>query len=134
AELRAPVQLGRWPDIPDHPDIRALYLRLLKAIDKPLFHDGEWRLLGVSAPGGDSYTPFVAGAGGKGKDRAIVPANITQREAQGLVDVGDLPQGDAFQLVDQLADRSFRWARADLAKGLYVRLSSGDAHLFLLKQ
>ena len=30
---------------PDRADIRDLYARLLTAIDKPLFHDGEWTLL-----------------------------------------------------------------------------------------
>jgi hypothetical protein len=133
AELRAPVQLGRWPKIPNHPDIRDLYSRLLKTIDTPLFHDGEWRLLDIRGAGDDSASRLIACAWRKGNDSAIVAANITDREAQGLVDVGELPKGDAFLLVDQLADRSYPWTRADLGKGLYVRLGSGDAHVFLLK-
>jgi glycosidase len=127
ADVRAPVQLGRWPANPDLPEIRDLYARLLKAIDKPLFHDGEWRLLDGTSP------DLVACSWRKGNDMAIVAANITNRDAEGLVQVGDLPKGDAFRLVDQLADRSYDWQRDDLAKGLYVKLSSGDAHLFLVK-
>ena len=43
--VRTPVQLGRWPDDPDRADIRDFYTRLLRTIDHPLFHDGEWTLL-----------------------------------------------------------------------------------------
>jgi hypothetical protein len=127
ADVRGPVQLGRWPSNPDNPEIRDLYARLLKAIDKPLFHDGEWRLLDCTAP------DLIACSWRKGKDLAIVAANITDHAADGLVNVGDLPKGDAFRLVDQLADRSYDWKRDDLAKGLYVKLPSGDAHVFLVK-
>jgi hypothetical protein len=127
ADLRGPVQLGRWPASPDRPEIRDLYARLLNAIDTPVFHEGEWRLLDCT-PG-----DLVACSWRKGKDLAIVAANITDHDADGLVNVGDLPKGSAFRLVDQLADRSFNWTRDDLAKGLYVKLASGDAHLFLVK-
>jgi Alpha amylase, catalytic domain len=134
AEVRGPVQLGRWPPVSDRPEIRDLYARLLKAIDAPLFHEGEWRLLDVRSAGNGTPNDLIACAWRRGQDCAIVAANVTDHEAQGLVDVGDLPQGDTFELVDQLADRAYLWKRADLASGLYVKLASGDAHLFLLKQ
>ena len=133
AEVHAPVQLGRWPTPPDRPDVRDFYERLLNAIDKPLFHAGDWRLLDVRGAGDGIFTDLIASRWRNGEDCAIVVANISDREAQGLVDVVDLPNGDAFELADQLADRSYAWSRGDLVKGLYVRLGSGDAHLFLMK-
>jgi hypothetical protein len=133
AQVRPPVQLGRWPDDPDRADIRDLYARLLKAIDKPLFHDGEWSLLEVGGAGDTTNSDLIAYAWRKGKDMAIVAANITTHDTQGLVQVGELPKGDAFALKDQLSDRSYRWTREDLGHGLYVSLQSGDAHLFLVK-
>ena len=42
-----------------------------------------------------------------------VAANLTDHEAQGLVDVGDLPEGAGFRLTDRLADRPCTWARED---------------------
>ncbi|HEX9367743.1 MAG TPA: alpha-amylase family glycosyl hydrolase [Vicinamibacterales bacterium] len=132
AAVRLPVQLGRWPEDPDRPDIRDLYARLLKTIDAPLFHDGEWSLLDVAGAGDTRTSDLVACAWRNGTHLAIVAANITNRDTQGLVQVGELPTGDAFDLNDQLSDRTYRWTREDLGRGLYVRLQSGDAHLFVV--
>jgi hypothetical protein len=132
ADVRSPVQLGRWPADPDRADIRDLYARLLLAIDRPLFHDGEWALLAVDGAGDATNTDLLACAWSHGTDAAIVAANITDHDAQGLVQVGGLPAGDLFDLKDQLSDRSHRWTREDLGHGLYVSLHSGDAHLFLV--
>ncbi len=133
APLRAQVQLGRWPDDPDRADIRDLYARLMPTINQPLFHDGEWSLLEVGGAGDGTNGDLIAYAWRKGKDVAIVAANITGHDAQGLVQVGTLPKGDVFELKDQLSDQSYRWTRDDLGNGLYVRLRSGDAHIFLIK-
>lgn len=132
AALRPPVQLGRWPADPDRPDIRDLYTRLLATIDLPLFHDGAWSLLDVRSAGDTSNSGLIAAAWRLGADLAVVVANITEHEAQGLVDVGTLPAGEIFTLRDRLSDRRDEWSRADLANGLYVRLGRGDAHLLLL--
>jgi hypothetical protein len=131
--LRLPVQLGRWPDDAVRPDIQDLYARLLKAIDTPLFHDGEWSLLNVRGAGDGTNGDLLATAWRNGKDVGVVVANVTNHDAQGLVEIGELPKGEAFDLKDQLSDQTYRWTRADLGNGLYVRLASGDAHLFLLK-
>jgi hypothetical protein len=133
APLRAPVQLGRWQPDPDRPDIRDLYARLLKVIDKPLFHDGAWSMLAVRGAGDQTNHDLIAYAWRKGKDLAVVAANITSHDAQGLIEIGDLPKGEHFELKDQLSDGTWKWTRADLNNGLYVRLGSGDAHLFLFK-
>jgi hypothetical protein len=89
-------------------------------------------LLDVDGAGGTTRTDLIACAWRRGPDMAIVAANITDHDAQGLVRVGELPDGDTFDLTDQLADRSYRWTRANLGRGLYVSLHSGDAHLFLV--
>jgi hypothetical protein len=133
AWLRAPVQLGRWPEDPDRADIRDFYARLLPAIDTPLFHEGAWSLLEVRGAGDATYTDLIACAWRHDNDMAIVVVNITDHAAQGLVSAGDLPAGDMFELTDQLAGRSWSWTRGNLTSGLYVRLESGAAHLFLVR-
>jgi hypothetical protein len=132
ADLRAPVQLGRWPDDPDRADIRDFYARLLNIIDRPLFHDGGWGLLDVRGAGDATNGDLIACAWRRGEGMAIVVVNITDHDAQGLVDVGALASGDAFELTDELSGQSWRWTRSNLQNGLYVRLTSGQAHLFLL--
>ena len=131
AAERAPVQLGRWPIDPDRPDLRDLYARLLTAIDTPLFHDGHWSLLDVRGAGDTTNGDLLASAWRHANQLAVIVANVTDRPAQGLVEVGILPSGDTFELEDQLSDQRYTWSRADLANGLYVRLGTGDAHLFL---
>jgi hypothetical protein len=133
ADVKPPVQLGRWPETPDRPDIRDLYARLMKTIDRPVFHDGEWSLLEIGGAGDTTQDNLLAYAWRKGKDLAVVCGNITGQESQGLVRIGDLPKGETFELADQLSDQTYKWSRADLANGLYVRLRSGDAHVFLIK-
>ena len=71
-------------------------------IDKPLFHDGQWSLLEVDGAGDTSNSDLIAYVWRKGKDLAVVVGNITDHEAQGLVQIGDLPKGETFDLVDQL--------------------------------
>ena len=85
------------------------------------------------ATGREPNTDLIACAWRLGNDLAIVTANVTGRDAHGLVEIGDLPDGESFDLTDQLSDQTFTWTRADLDNGLYVRLRSGDAHLFLIK-
>jgi hypothetical protein len=133
AHVRPPVQLGHWPEDPDRADIRDLYTRLLRTIDLPLFHDGHWSLVTVRGAGDTTNNDLIAFAWRNGADLAVVAANITDHDAQGLLEIGDLPTGDAFELHDQLSGDTYHWTRADLGNGLYVRLQSGGAHILLVK-
>lgn len=129
--VRAPVQLGRWAADPGRADAGDLYGRILRAIDRPLFHDGDWTLLDVHAAGDATHDALVATAWRHAGDLAVIVVNPASHAAQGLVRVGTLPAGNAFALRDQLADATYMWSRTDLENGLYVRLAGGDAHLFL---
>lgn len=131
AALRAPVQLGRWPVDPDRPEIRGLYARILRTIDQPLFHEGHWSLLEVHGAGDPTHDGLVASAWRHDGALAVIVANITSHAAQGHVQVGTLPAGERFELRDALSDATYQWSRKDLGSGLYVRLSAGDAHVFL---
>jgi hypothetical protein len=133
AHVRSPVQLGRWPEDPDRGDIRDLYARLLRTIDQPLFHDGAWSLVNVRGAGDTTNNDLIAFGWRQGADLAIVAANITDHDAQGLLEIGDLPSGENFALNDQLSGETYHWSRADLGNGLYVRLHSGGAHILIVK-
>ena len=132
AQVRVPVQLGRWPEEPLRPFVRDSYYRLLRTIDLPLFHDGAWRLLDVRHAGDDSSANLVAFEWRRESDWAVIAANLSNADAQGLVQLADLPPGAAFEFRDQLTDQRYRWARDDLHDGLYVRLGPGAAHVFFV--
>ena len=134
AEIKSPVQLGHWPEEQVRPDVRDLYDRILRATNRPLFHEGTWELLGVYGAGDTTYDDLVAFSWRKGSEHAVVAANASSHEAQGLVQLGALPHAAAFSFTDQLSDHRYRWSRDDLQDGLYVRLASGAAHVLLVEQ
>ena len=133
AEIRTPVQLQRWADETARADVQELYRRLLSVIDLDVFHDGAWRLLDIRSAGDASYAGLVAVEWQHAGTRAVMVSNASGADGQGLLQIAELSNAPAFDFVDQLTDQKFRWARADLGDGLYVRLASGAAHLFLVE-
>ncbi len=129
--VRVPVQLGASAEESGDDRVRAFYRALLPIVDAPAFHDGEWRLCPVR--GIDETTRQLAAWRWKSAGALhVVAVNVGGQPAQGFVDIAsDLDDGDAFSFTDLLDGRSYRWSRGDLAgKGLYVRLSTGQAHIF----
>lgn len=133
AEIKPPVQLGRWAEESANAGVHDLYDRILRTTDKALFHDGTWELLSVYGAGDTTYDDLVAFSWRKGSDHAVIAANVSNHEAQGMVQLGSLPHAPAFSFNDQLSDQRYRWAREDLEEGLDVRLAGGAAHLFLVE-
>jgi len=130
--VKAPVQLGRWPDEPVDDRIRAMYERLLRFARQSLLHDGAWRLLQVTGAGDHSFNDIVAHRWRSSDALAVVVLNLGALAAQAHVGVADdLPDGEEFDFVDALTEARYRWTREPLlATGLYVRLEAGSAHVF----
>jgi hypothetical protein len=60
-KVRPPVFLGRRPNEPVDQDLRTLYRRLLAAVDKPVFREGQWSLCERSGwPDNGSFQNLVA--------------------------------------------------------------------------
>jgi hypothetical protein len=132
--VRTPVQLRRWPDEPPDRAISVLYDRLLATARAPLFHAGAWALRDVQPAGDGTFDDLIAYRWRDHDSLAVVVVNFGASVAQGHVQIAvDLPPGTSFDFADRLADQTWRWTRADLeSRGLYVRLESGRAHLFLV--
>ena len=127
-----PVQLGVQLDEPRDERLAAFYGRLLRAVNEPIFHSGDWRLCDVT-PLDDSSRNLAAWRWKDPSGLRVVVVNLGSTMAQGQVDVeDDLPAaGDTVVFEDQLAGNRYRWSRSDLVgRGLYVRLDPGQAHLF----
>jgi hypothetical protein len=133
--VKAPVQLGRWPDEPADEQIRAAYERALRFARDPLLHDGEWHLLHVSGAGDHSFNNVIAYRWRSSDALAVIAVNLGGSASQAHVHLADdLLDGDAFDFVDALNGERHRWTRESLcASGLYVRLDAGDAHLFTVE-
>jgi glycosidase len=135
ARVRAPVQLGRWPEEQGSPAVRDIYERLLAAADENVFHDGDWTLLDVTRADDDSYADILAWRWRHGENIALVAVNLGGNIAHGHVAPGDLPDGGAWNFEDRLTGARYRWTREALtATGLYVRLEGGRAHVFEVRR
>ncbi len=130
--VKAPVQLGRWPDEPVDEQISALYDRILRFACHPLLHDGSWRLLHVTDAGDHTFNDIVAYRWRSTHALAVVVVNLGGSASQAHVVLrADLLGGEAFDFIDALTDARYRWTRESLlTSGLYVRLEAGGAHLF----
>lgn len=133
--VRTPVQLGRWVDEPVDGPVAALYDRLLCGARDAVFHAGDWKLLDVTGAGDETFRDLVAYRWRHGASLAVIVVNLGPRTAQGHVAMAeDVHGGDAFDFEDLLSETSYRWTRETLvARGLYVRLNAGGAHLFMVR-
>ena len=133
--IRTPVQLGRWHDEPPNAAAAALYSRLLAAAVAPLFHHGDWKLLEAASAGDSTFGDLVAYRWRQGPALAVVVVNLGPGVSSGHVPIApDLPGGQAFELADALNGATYRWKRQALdARGLFVRLGPGQAHVFSVR-
>jgi hypothetical protein len=129
--VHAPVQFGIIGDEPIDPQARERYRRLLAIVDAPPFHSGEWRLCDVS--GGDTARDLIAWSWHNAAAWRLVVVNLGTTAEEGFVDVSGAPlTGADIAFDDLLSGARYDWARADLARGLYVRLEAGAAHILSL--
>jgi hypothetical protein len=131
--VRPPVFLARRPEERPNEELVSFYQGLLRAVDDPLFHEGEWSLCRCTGwPDNPSFRNLLAWRWEQGEDRAIVVVNISGAPAQGRV---HLPWGDlhesAWRLHDYLSDAGYDRDGIEMGEqGLYVGLEPWKYHLF----
>ena len=132
---RFPVQLGRWANETIDPQLEATYGRLLTTTAAPLFHVGEWKLLEIASAGDETFLDLIAYRWRLDGELAVIIINLAGGAACGHVPlVADLPRAESFEFVDELNAAAYHRTRRSLdARGLYVRLESGQAHVFIVQ-
>jgi glycosidase len=127
ARTHLPIQLGRGPDEPPDPELRAFYTRLLRAISEARVGDGEWRLCKCT---GDSYGQLVAWCWSRPEARHLVVVNLSGGRAEGWVWLPwDDLAGRTWRLADRLGEDSFVRSGEDLTRdGFGVALDGWEAH------
>ncbi|HTP66977.1 MAG TPA: alpha-amylase family glycosyl hydrolase [Geobacteraceae bacterium] len=136
-KVRLPVFLGRRPDEPPDPELRAFYANLLQAIAKEGLRRGEWRLCDREGwPDNQSCTNIVAWCWDEGDKRHLVAVNLSEQGSQGKI---RLPWGDladcSWTFTDLLDGTAFAREGADLRdNGLYVDLGPWRFHFCSLRR
>jgi len=134
--VRPPVFLARRPDEPADGELRVFYHRLLDAVYRAGFRDGEWRLLDCTGwPDNPTHRNLVAWCW-QGAARHVVVVNLSDKPAQARVQLpwNDL-QGKQWRLSELLSDTAYEREGTELAEsGLFVALDGWQWHLASVQQ
>jgi hypothetical protein len=132
-KVRPPVFLGRRPDEPVDQDLHGFYVKLLKAINRPVFREGEWSLCDRTGwPDNASFQNLVAWTWLKDDERCLVVVNLSDRPVQTQVQVRWADAGGGkWHLIDVLSGATYeRDGDGMLSPGLYVELAPWNYHFF----
>ncbi len=132
-KVRVPVFLGRRPAEPVNRGLQAFYVKLLAAINAPIFRSGEWKLCERNGwPDNQSCQNLVAWSWVKGDDRRLIAVNLSDGAVQARVQVPwEKVRGETWHLTDALSGASYdRDGDEMAASGLYVELGPWSYNFF----
>jgi hypothetical protein len=131
--VRTPVFLGRRQSECADRELTAFYKRLLKVIESPLFHDGNWSLCDRTGwPDNPSYRDLLAWSWERDDRRCLVVVNLSGALAQARIRVPwkDV-RGEIWRLNDALSGTTYEREGDEMEdSGLYVELGPWNCHLF----
>jgi hypothetical protein len=132
-KVRLPIFLGSRPREPADEGLQSFYTTLLKAIDKPVFHDGQWNLCDRTGwPDNQSFKNLLAWCWLMDEDRYLVVINFSDSTVQARVripweDVG----GKTWRLSDALSGTIYDREGDEMQfPGLYVELGPWNFNFF----
>ena len=130
-----PMQMGRAAAEPMNEDVRSFYRRLLAIANQPAFHEGEWKLLAVTADTDASYPSLLAWRWKLDHEFKLVVVNLGDQTAQGRVPLaGEVDAAKQYSLADELNGPTYvRDGREITSQGLFVRLEPYGAHVLALE-
>ncbi len=120
---KVPLQLKEiWEHSPDMA-VCKFYEKLLKIVDHPAFHGGEWNLLEVRqcGPQDHSNKNIMAWSWAQRRTIKIVVVNYSNTPSCGTINISIKSTGDSTALFEELSDRFFTFKAEDLAEGLRIR-------------
>ncbi len=132
-KVRLPVFLGRRPDEPVDRELLSFYAKLLDAVDRPVFREGQWSLCELTGwPNNPSFQNLVAWNWLRGDERYLIVVNLSDSPAQARVKVPwAYAGGGSWYLVDALSGTAYeRDGEEMLSPGLYVELGPWKYHFF----
>ncbi|HNY01234.1 MAG TPA: alpha-amylase family glycosyl hydrolase [Bacteroidales bacterium] len=133
-KTRVPVFLARRLEETPDLELREFYLKLLKTLRQPLFHDGTWRSRPCTGWSGNTTSDnLLAWSWSDGPDHALIVVNYSGMESQGHVPVdNESLEGQEWNLRDPVHGDLFRRKGDEIAgPGLYVLLGPWKFHFLL---
>ena len=134
-KVKLPVFLAHRPNEPVDEDLQAFGQKLLQALDRPVFRDGQWRLCERSSwPDNPSYQNLVAWSWDGHDQRYLVVVNLSDSPAQARIHLpwSDI-SGTTWRLTDALSDVTYTRDGTEMQlQGLYVELDAWHCHFFEL--
>jgi len=130
-KMRLPVFLGRRPDEAEIRDLQGFYAKLLEAINRPVFREGEWRLCERAGwPDNPSFQNLVCWSWLKDDERYLIVVNLSDDISQAQVRIPWFDaSGREWLLVDALSGATYeRDGDEMLSAGLYVDLGPWNYH------
>jgi len=130
-KVRPPVFLGRRAREAIDQELQTFYSELLKAVNRPVFRDGEWSLCDRTGwPDNASFQNLAAWTWLKDDERHLILVNLGDCSVQARVQVRGAGGGKWF-LMDVLSDATYeRDGDEMLLPGLFVDLAPWKYHLF----
>jgi hypothetical protein len=131
--VRLPVFLGRRPQEPVNPGLQAFYKKLLGAIDKPIFRNGQWSLCERTGwSNNTTYQNLLAWSWLSDDERYLIIVNLSDCAAQSRVKVPWAGAGGGeWHLLDAVSGATYERAGDEMrSPGLYVELAPWNFHFF----
>jgi hypothetical protein len=130
--VRLPVFLGRRPQEPGCQCLQDFYKKLLGAIDKPVFRDGQWSLCEQTGwPDNMTCRNLVAWGWLKDDDRYLIIVNLSDQLSQSQVKVPWTDVVGKWRLSDVISGATYeRDGDAMRSPGLYVELGPWKYNFF----
>jgi hypothetical protein len=130
-KVRPPVFLSRRPNEAVNQELQAFYTKLLDAVNRPVFREGEWSLCDRTGwPDNASFQNLVAWTWLKGDERRLILVNLGDCSVQARVPVR-WAGGGKWLLSDVLSGATYERDGIEmLSPGLYVELAPWKYHFF----
>ena len=132
-KVRLPVFLARRPVEHFDRDLNSFYVRLLEAVNRRVFHDGQWALCNRTGwPDNDTFQNLLAWTWSLDEERYLIVVNLSDVPAQARVQVPWLEvEGQVWNLVDPVSNALYERSGDEIScQGLYVELGAWDYHFF----
>ncbi len=119
--VKVPVQAINY-DRPVDPTIRKFYEKLLKIVDHPAFHGGEWSLLEVGEfhPENKTNINILSWSWSQMRTVKIVVVNYSEETASGIIGTKIKSSDDNTALFEELSGRFIPFDASDIQDGLRI--------------